>query len=208
MAPVTHGNKPPLFIPHTYSRGDSELGTVENRFGERLAALPMPFLQGIGDGLLAEIGQASPLVLTSCGRHWGERFYQRFSQEMERHYGRPLAQLDMATCIQDLHLAWAAHGWGLLSLDFSWAGHGYLVIHWDNSFWHEGEDLEGCLEQGLLVRFFSLFTGQTLACVQTQKGMEKRFVLGLADRLAPIQEGVSAGRPHRAILSQLESSRR
>jgi predicted hydrocarbon binding protein len=199
------------FAPSAYVQGDMELGLIENRSGARLLALPETLIQGLFAGLEEEIGPAANIVLFSCGNWWGKNLYRRLSEELSAYYDQPLAKMEMIEFIQCLKECWKTHGWGTLDFDLQYYPQGFLVIKIVNSPFIEaaptGKRPMGHLERGILSAFFSKLTGTELDCVQTScesLGSEvNHFVLGLAERLKPIDAWVEESHDHQTIMELL-----
>ncbi|NET32550.1 MAG: 4-vinyl reductase [Cyanothece sp. SIO1E1] len=199
------------YAPDIYIRGDLERGLIENRRGDRLLALPQLLIQSIYAGLDAEIGQAASLVLFNCGQWWGKNFYTRFHEEVSTYYGHALSEMAMVEFSQCLQQYWKTLGWGSLELDFSYQQQGFIVVKTIASLFAQEAplgDKPGCfLEAGVLSAFFSQLTGQQLHCVQTTcESLESdcnHFVLGLSERLKPIDAWIEEGHDHITIMDRL-----
>jgi uncharacterized protein len=203
------------FAPKTYLQGDFESGLIENRQGRRLLALPEALLQGLYNGLTAELGSATGLVLYNCGRKWGKNFYRRFSEEVSSYYQQPVAEMEMIELVQCLKQCWKAHGWGIIEPNFDRYQQGFLVIQVTNSsFANEiaSPNKPSCfIEAGLLSALFSELSGTDLQCVQTaceSLGESSNwFILGLPKRLQQASVMVEQGQTHTAILQSLETNK-
>ncbi|MGK7872231.1 MAG: V4R domain-containing protein [Xenococcaceae cyanobacterium] len=199
------------FAPDAYVQGDIEFGLIENRQGARLLALPEVLLQAIYAGLEKETGQAAVLVLFNCGRWWGKNFYRRFGKEVSDYYGKPLAQMEMVEFLQCLKQCWKTHGWGTIDLDLNYYQHGFLVVKvWNSAFAQAAppSNRPMCFaEAGILSAFFSQLTGRDLHCVQTScesMGAEcNNFVLGLSERLKPVESWLEEEQDHPTIMERL-----
>lgn len=200
------------FAPDAYIQGDFEAGLIESRHGDRLVALPETLLRGIYDGIEAEIGQASGLVIFNCGRWWGKSFYARFVEEVSQYYGKSIAELEMVELLQCIKECWKAHGWGTFNLDVSYYQQGFLIVKVNNSAFAEvarkDSDQPACyLEAGILSSFFSQLTGQNLHCVQTEcesQGADSNyFVIGLPQRLQAAEAWLEEGQDHHTIIKRL-----
>ena len=199
------------FAKDAYVRGDFEFGLIENRQGARLIALPEVLLQAVNASLQEEVGSAAGIVLFNCGRWWGKNFYRRFAQELNDYYGKPIAQMEMVELLQALKQCWKTHGWGLLNLEMDHYQQGFLIVEVKNSAFAEVEnkgDLPQCfLEAGIFSAFFSELTGRNLHCVQTScesLGAESNyFVIGVSDRLKPVEDWLVEKQDHETIMQQL-----
>lgn len=199
------------FASDAYVQGDFEFGLIENRQGARLIALPEVLLQAIYASLETEVGSAAGVVLFNCGRWWGKNFYRRFNEELSEYYGKPLAQMEMVELLQSLKQCWKTHGWGIMDLIMDYYQQGFLVVKVENSAFAEtatSEDKPQCfLEAGIFSSFFSELTGRNLHCVQTScesMGADcNHFVVGLFERLEPVEAWLEEGKTHNAIIQSL-----
>ncbi|ACB51459.1 hypothetical protein cce_2109 [Crocosphaera subtropica ATCC 51142] len=199
------------FSHDAYLQGDFEFGLLENRSGSRLLALPQPLIEALYATLEDELGAGSSVALFSCGRWWGKNFYQRFADELGEYYGKPLAEMEMIQFIQCLKECWKTHGWGTLDIDLKYYQNGFLVAQIVNSPFAQiaPQNLRSMcfLEAGILSAFFSKLTGEDLHCIQTNYesmgANSNMFVIGLADRINPIQAWLEEGHDHATIMELL-----
>ena len=202
------------FAPDVYAVGDFESGLIENRQGKRLLALPDTLLKSIYTALISEVGSAAGIVLYKCGSSWGKNFYRRFAEEISNHYQKSIADMDMIELVQCLKQCWKAHGWGILNLNCDYYQQGFLVVGIKESpFAGAGESNEkpNCfLEAGLLAAFFSELSGTKLECIQTAceslGANSNMFVLGLKQRLKPVETMVDKAQSHEIIMQRLCSN--
>lgn len=198
-----------------YVKGDLELGLLENRRGDRLLALPDTLIDAIYSGLEKETGSATRLVLFNCGKWWGKNLYVRFSEEIQDYYNKSIGEMDMISFVQCLQQFWKTHGWGLLEFDQTYYQQGFLVFKTTNSsFARKTQNWSGpaCfLEAGILTSYFSQLTGRELTCVQTtceSLGADcNRFILGLPNRLEPVEGWVTEGLDHETIMQRLSTTK-
>jgi predicted hydrocarbon binding protein len=203
------------FAPDAYIQGDFESGLIENRHGDRLLALPETLIQGIHAAIEKETGQAAGLVLFNCGHWWGKNFYVRFVEELSAYYNKALSEMEMVEFLQCLKQCWKTYGWGILDLDLSYYQQGFLVVKiWNSSF--AQETLQGnrpaCfMEAGILSAFFSQLTGRELHCLQTtceSLGADcNHFVLGLPQRLKPMESWLEEEQDHETAMNRLCESK-
>lgn len=202
------------FAPDAYVEGDFESGLIENRQGKRLLALPDTLLKGIYSALVSEVGSAAGVVLYNCGSKWGKNFYRRFSEEVSSYYQKPISDMEMIELVQCLKQCWKAHGWGTIDLNCDYYQQGFLVVRIEQSAFAgvaESSDRPNCfIEAGLLAAFFSELSGTNLHCVQTcceSLGANSNlFILGLAQRLKPVETMLEQGQNHAAIMQRLCSN--
>ncbi|MCS7031983.1 MAG: 4-vinyl reductase [Gloeomargarita sp. SKYG116] len=199
------------FAPGVYVQGDLELGTLSNRRGNRLLAIPEYLVQGIYQGLAQEIGKASPLVLQRCGRRWGQHLFARLAEELAEYYGKPIGELTMQELVYCLTRCWQVHGWGQLQFDWRYRPHGFIHVQVQHSPWVQPGRGNGQpsahVEVGLLETLFRQLTGREVACVQiaciSLGHGANQFLIGLPERLRTVQEQVAAGVDAATILAQL-----
>ena len=202
------------FASNAYVQGDFEFGLIENRQGSRLIALPEVLLQAIDTSLKEEVGSAAGIVLFNCGRWWGKNFYRRFEAELTQYYGKPIAQMEMVELLQTLKQCWKTHGWGILDLEMDYYQQGFLVITVENSAFAEtvnnGNKPQCFLEAGIFSSFFSSLTDRNLHCVQIaceSLGAERNyFVVGILDRLKPVENWLEENLGREAIMKRLTAS--
>jgi predicted hydrocarbon binding protein len=200
-----------FFDYEAYLRGDLELGLLENRRGDRIVAIPETLIKALYQGLSKETGQAARLVMINCGKWWGKSFYNRFQQSLQEFYGIPLSEMDMLTFVRSLKEYWITHGWGKLEFDPEYRDRGLIIIRTYNSPYSRplpGEPRPSCfLETGILSAFFSRLAGRELMAVQTtceSLGADcNRFILGIPERLKPVEDWVLSGMTHDAIVQKL-----
>jgi hypothetical protein len=199
------------FAPDAYLQGDFEFGLIENRQGSRLIALPEVLLQAIYAALENEVGPSAGVVLFNCGRWWGKNFYRRFGEELSKYYNKPLAQMEMVEFLQCFKQCWKTHGWGRIDLDFDYYQQGFAIAKiWNSAFAElapQGNRPACFFESGILSTFFSQLTGRNLHCIQTScesMGADcNNFILGLSERLKPVQSWLEEGQDHTAIMERL-----
>jgi hypothetical protein len=203
------------FAFDTYIQGDFESGLVENRRGDRLIALPETLIQAIYAGLEHELGPSASVALLNCGRWWGKNFYTRFVEQVSEYYGKSVSEMEMIEFIQCLKQCWKTHGWGIFDLDLSYSQQGFIVVKiWNSVFAEQApkNNKPACfLESGILSAFWSQLTGRELRCVQItceSLGADcNQFVLGLADRLKPVDAWVEEQLDLETIMHQLCGSK-
>lgn len=202
------------FAADVYARGDFESGLIENRQGKRLIALPNTLMKSIYTALVSEVGSAAGLVLYNCGIGWGKNFYRRFAEEVSTYYQKSISEMEMIELVQCLKQCWKAHGWGTLALNCDYYQQGFLVVQIKQSPFAsvaESDEQPNCfLEAGLLAAFFSELSGTNLECIQTAceslGANSNMFILGLKQRLKPVETMVAQNQSHEAIMQRLCSN--
>ncbi|MGF1571457.1 MAG: hypothetical protein ACFCU1_00115 [Sumerlaeia bacterium] len=206
---------PNCFDPETYLSLDMRTGVIRNRFGTKSILLSGFLLRGIYIGLKNECGPAWKLVLRSCGEIWGEKFAQRFLNEISEFYGQDLESMSMArfkACVEEY---FATAGWGKVNIDFSIINKGLIQVEVENPILGElFEDVgEKCdvLFEGVFKKLFSKISKQELDCYETQSVAEGAptsvFLIGAADRFEDIPEWIEEKKlSHGNIIERLERS--
>ena len=202
------------FAFDVYVQGDFESGLIEKRLGKSLLALPNTLLKGIYKALSSEVGASAGIVLYKCGSSWGKNFYRRFAEEVSSYYQKPISDMEMIELVQCLKQCWKAHGWGTIDLNCDYYQQGFLVVQVKQSPFAdiaESDEQPSCfLEAGLLAAFFSELSGTNLDCIQTTceslGASSNLFILGLGQRLKPVEAMVAEGQNHHAIMQRLCSN--
>jgi predicted hydrocarbon binding protein len=195
-------------------RTDPARGVARSRQGTRMVSLTSDFLLGFRKAIEDECGPAAPLVFKSAGRKWGLLFAKRFEKEMSEFYGKPLREFPLAV-FQACFVEMASHhGWGRLSLDLSLHGKGLILVRLDHAVMAELVDtsdapVDGLLA-GILAGIFAHLSGEDLDCVQTacaaRGDATSRFVVGLRERLAPVDEWIAQGATHDDVVARLAAA--
>jgi len=126
-----------------------------------------------------------------------------------------LAEMEIVEFLQCLKQCWKTHGWGTFDIDLSYYQQGFLVGKiWNSPFAQQapqGNRPVCFLEAGILSAFFSRLTGRELHCLQTtceSLGADcNRFILGLPERLNPVEAWLEEEQDHETILDRLCSSK-
>jgi len=207
----TRGN---YFAERSFVKTDIQGGVTRNRSGTRIVSLTSDFLKGLRNAMFQECGPAANMVLTTCGKSWGRMFAQRFEREMTEFYGAPFRQAPVVffeTCLSE---AFSHHGWGKFQIDYTRTHQGIIVIQiehppFEGLVENPEEPVESLLS-GIIAGIFSHFTGQDLACLQTdctQCGDAiDRFVMTLSSRIDKPRDLKSSGKGFDEIIAVMEKS--
>ncbi len=198
-----------------YCATDVPSGVTRNRAGTRMIALTADFLLGLRRAIVDECGPAAETVFKSCGRKWGVLFGKRFDKEMSEYYGQPLRDFQMSMFNACLVEAFSHNGFGKLTLDWSQQHQGLILIELREaimaSLVKQAERPADAMVAGILGGFFSHITGEDLDGVQTacpmRGGDTSRFIVGLKERLAPVEAWVENGKTHEEIVAELGTLR-
>lgn len=212
------------FSQRAYIKSDPSTGLLASRQGNRLIAIPDMLLRNIHRSLRQEAGDATPLALYTCGYWWGGYFYDRISQELERYYQMPLAEINAMEFLVTLRELWSVHGLGYLNLDFSYRNYGLIKVLTAYSVLQEGSDIglkpgqlpSYHLEAGFLAAWFSRWAGKELRACATDWGHRHlseetatelapftEFLIGMSDRIEPIENQVRQGDRTGVILQKI-----
>src|SRR5262245_31430694 len=107
-----------------YLSQDLKTGTLHNGGGARMVALSDEFLLALLNSLELELGGRAAPVLKAAARDWGRRAAAEFAAELEKHYGRPIADLPLGLFAADLTEAFRRHGWGFFRFNFNQSSQG------------------------------------------------------------------------------------
>ncbi|MFN4258787.1 MAG: V4R domain-containing protein [Gemmataceae bacterium] len=203
------------FAPPHYLRTAIPQGVTRNRSGTRLCALTQDFLLGFLRALQDECGSATPTVLRTCGRKWGQLLARRIEKELSAFHEQPLGEMTMAhfqACLEEM---FRQHGWGLLRLDYSQTHQGLLLVELRNAIMADlvkkADKPADTMMAGILAGFFAHITDQDLDCVQTScpaaGGDVSRFVIGLRSRIEQAAQWLENGKTHADIVAELAEVR-
>ena len=186
-------------------------GTVRSPEDRRIVFLSTDMVRGIRQALEWETGEATELILRTCGRRWGGRTARALEATVEERTGKPPGELSLDAYLTLLEEFVARAGWGLFSVDLAHAeSHGVLVARLENSFFEaafpEAEGRIDTLFAGLLEALFSRIAGQELGAVQLDpSGTEggPRFLISGAARIDDAAEQLEDGEPAARVLARL-----
>src|SRR5579871_4867504 len=116
------------FAESAYWTHESGRGTIRNRTGSRMLVLSDDLLVALVNTLSAELGDQADVVIASMGQDWGERAASRFADEMQQHFGKPLAQLPLSLFAASLAEAFRSYGWGKINVEFERYAQGIVVV--------------------------------------------------------------------------------
>ncbi|TVR03859.1 MAG: hypothetical protein EA398_03655 [Deltaproteobacteria bacterium] len=125
-APMAHIAPHPFYLRDDYIEASAWEGTLRSASGHKLLVLPEELIIGVHRATEHETGKALPLIMTGCGRQWGERLVRRWEQEWTHFYGHALADADFTAFETWLRLLFEHQGWGHLELEFGLEDEGLL----------------------------------------------------------------------------------
>jgi predicted hydrocarbon binding protein len=199
------------FAEDAYWTHDLGKGTIHNRSGARALAVSDDLLVALANTLTAELGEQARVVIASMGEEWGQRAAARFSDEMEKHYGKPLAQLPLALFEASLAEAFRCYGWGTIDVEFDGYAQGLVIVEMRDpplgAIVRPAAAPVEALVAAFLEGMFSHFAGVRLGCAQTEcracGADASRFVLTIPERIRAIAGSNTAGKSHKWVVEEL-----
>jgi hypothetical protein len=162
------------------------------------------FIVGLQEGLEAEVGQASAVIMYQCGLEWGKLDMNRFERRIEAEFGRKMRAMHVQFVLETWWWPLAAAGWGSWRVDLERVGQGYIMVDLYDSAVAKSLDLVGkpvChLYAGMLAGAMTYLVGRQLNCIEIQcyaMGEDNcRFLVGGEKRVDAaefwLNEGASA----------------
>jgi predicted hydrocarbon binding protein len=202
------------FADPEFFRTDVTKGVTRTPTGTRVCALPSDFLLGFRDAVIYECGRGYRTVLKAAGKRWGTQFAKRLDRELTAHYGSPFRQLPpglIRVCLGD---AFAAHGYGRLTVAALAEDPEFTLAEVQDplvpALVRESDRPVDVLAAGMLGAVFAHLTGKPLDAVQTDcpsLGADRsRFLIGPAVRVAELEEWIDEADPvptHEAVVRRL-----
>lgn len=151
------------------------------------------FIIGLIEGLEAEVGNASGVVMYQIGKQWGLKdaaFFRKWFME-EYQYEKELHQLNLAYVLEAWWWPFTSQGWGNWDVDMGEQKNGFMFINiYDSAVARTLGDVGKpvChLYAGLMAGFFSDLIKKPLSCIEIQcYSMGEnycKFLLGKQDRI-------------------------
>jgi predicted hydrocarbon binding protein len=172
---------------------DTENGSINDWNDCRNALTSEDFIIGLIEGLEAEVGSASGVVMYQIGKQWGFKdadfFLNWFYKEFE--YEAKLHQLNLAYVLEAWWWPFTSQGWGNWDVDMSEQKNGFMFVNiYDSAVARTLGDVGKpvChLYAGLLAGFFTSLVKKPLNCIEIQcYSMGEtycKFLLGKQDRI-------------------------
>jgi uncharacterized protein len=162
------------------------------------------FIVGLQEGLEAEVGEASAVIMYQCGLEWGKIDMQRFEERVLGEFGRPMRQMNVQFILETWWWPLTAAGWGSWKVDLARVKQGYMMVDLYESAVARSLEQIGkpvChLYAGLLAGSMSGLVNNSLSCIEIQcyaMGEDHcRFLIGSDQRVDAVEfwmnEGASA----------------
>lgn len=197
--PPSDPPSPPSALDRLFDPGafvsDSTSGIVTDPAGTRVVDASHDFTRAIHDVLQQEKPGVWSDVLARTGRACGRDLALSLDRESVR-LGLPaLGERPLDACLGLLARTFAAHGWGVLTLDLADASdHGLVTAHLAQSYFAEiladTTDFADPFPAGLLQGFFESISGEALGCSEiacVRCGAPRcTFVITATERLAGV----------------------
>lgn len=188
-------------------------GIVRNPIGTRMLGLPEELIIGLHAGLQEETGEAAGVVLYTCGRWWGQRFWKRHGVELRKFYGCDLADVPLHVQAHVMRRVFALYGWGLVETSFDLSERGFVEVTLANAAYSDivgnvGRTADHLLA-GVLASGFSELAGRDLeasevAC-RSKGDTTCAFVVGIKARVAVVEAWVAQGKSRADILAAISN---
>jgi len=190
---------------------NAKAGTLTNLLGGRAASMPETLVRSLRLVLENHRAGAWAGTLQKSGAACGKALAVGLDRRLREIQAPLLAAMPLETALELLVQLFAAHAWGVLTLDTAGtSSHGVVVAHVEQDYFagalRETNGFTDPLVAGVLRGYFEHITGQALACVElTCAGSAKcSFVLTTPDRIAPLKEMIGR-EPAEAVLARLKA---
>lgn len=162
------------------------------------------FIVGLQEGLEAEVGEASAVIMYQCGLEWGRLDMQRFEGRVAEEFGRKMRQMNVQFVLETWWWPLTAAGWGSWRVDLARVRQGYIMVDLYESAVAKSLEQVGkpvChLYAGMLAGAMSGLVRNELSCIEIQcyaMGEDNcRFLIGNEARVDAaefwLNEGASA----------------
>lgn len=170
------------------------------------------FIIGLQQGLEAEVGEASAVIMYQCGLQWGKLDMQDFEKRMEREYGRAMRDMNVHFVLEAWWWPLTSAGWGSWSVDLGRVDQGYIVVQMNNSAVAQSLERVGkpvChLYAGLLAGALTPLVGAEMSSIEIQcyaMGEDHcRFLVGREERVDAAEFWLNEGASAVEIVRQLD----
>ena len=183
---------------------DRQRGTLTDWNRSRNILVSEDFIIGLMQGLDAEVGSASNIVLYNIGKAWGQQDAEFFKNWYEEEYETNMLTTNLALVLESWWWPFTAQGWGNWEVDLHDQKNGFIFLNIFDSavartLGNVGKPV--ChIYAGLFSGFFSNFSNQNLGCVEMQcyamGSTYCKFLLGKQDRVDAanfwLEEGATA----------------
>jgi len=188
-------------------------GILRSSSGTRMLGIPEDLILGLHAGLVEETGEASGIVLYTCGKWWGQKFWKRHGLELRKFYGVDLADVPLHFQQQIMRRVFSLYGWGLPDTNFDLCERGFVEVTVQNAAY---SDIVGNLGRtadhllaGILAAGFSDLAGRELdateiAC-RSKGDATCAFLVGMKARVNIAEAWMQRGRSRADIVSAVSA---
>ncbi len=171
------------------------------------------FIVGLQEGLEAEVGEASAVIMYQCGLEWGKQDMERFEERFEGEFGQPMRSMNVNFVLETWWWPLTAAGWGNWRVDLERVKQGYIMVDlYQSAVAHSLERIGKpvChLYAGMLGGSMSVMVGNDLSCIEIQcyaMGEDHcRFLIGSDDRVDAAEFWLNEGASANDIARRLET---
>jgi predicted hydrocarbon binding protein len=172
------------------------------------------FIVGLQEGLEAEVGEASAVIMYQCGLEWGRLDMERFEQRVLKEWGKPMRDLNVNFILETWWWPLTAAGWGAWKIDLSRVKQGFIVADIFNSAVAQSLEPVGkpvChLYAGMLAGSLSVLVRKPLSAIEIQcyaMGEDNcRFLVASDKRVDAAEFWLNEGARAGDILRRLENN--
>jgi hypothetical protein len=156
-----------------FFKTDSESGTINNPYGQRVIRVSEDFMVAMLGSLEDEVGQAGAReIMYKCGYRWGMHDMKRFLPRMQAEYEAELDRVRVDFLMETWWWPLNIQGWGSWRYDFRQRDKGLLYVELYESAVAQSLGDVGSVVcyfyAGLLAASFSVLAKRSLGCVEMQ----------------------------------------
>jgi uncharacterized protein len=173
------------------------------------------FIVGLQQGLEAEVGEASAVIMYQCGLEWGRLDMIDFEKRMEKEYRRSIRDMNVHFVLEAWWWPLTSAGWGSWAVDLERVDQGYIVVQMNNSAVAQSLERLGkpvChLYAGLLAGSLTPLVGAELSAIEIQcyaMGEDHcRFLVGREERVDAAEFWLNEGASAVEIVRHLDANK-
>lgn len=197
-----------------YLRHKSRGSALELGYGGVGMMANEDFIVGLQEGLEAEVGEASAVIMYQCGLEWGRLDMERFEQRVVQEWGKPMREMNVNFVLETWWWPLTASGWGAWKVDLSRVKQGFIVVDVYNSAVAQSLEPLGkpvChLYAGMLAGSLSVLVRKPLSAIEIQcyaMGEDNcRFLVASDKRVDAAEFWLNEGARATDILRRLEAN--
>jgi predicted hydrocarbon binding protein len=186
-------------------------GIIRSPTGTRMLGLPEELFVGLHAGLREETGEAAGVVLYTCGKWWGGRFWKRHSLELRTFYGCDMGDLPLHVQAHVMRRVFSLYGWGLVDTSFELSGRGFVEVTVEHAAYsHIVGNTGRCSDHllaGVIATGLSELAGRELECAEIgcrSKGDATcSFIVGIKSRVAVAEAWVAQGKSRGDVVAAI-----